>query len=181
MKQQGCSRNHLGLEWLGLLFIASILLVSLAPITTAALSEADKDYIELFNEYYEIISEDVNKAEEAYLAGEDEIYLERLDKLAEDVKSADALHSYSYGTSKQIKVRVERERIKSSVNLKNARYYAKTAYTRQDTNTYKKLREGMEHLEKAKSLLPESKVPGFSAILAIVGLLAVAYLLRRRK
>jgi|GEM_PF-5596968 len=175
------------------LFIVSMLLVALAPITVAALSKADKadtdkadkEYIEIFNEYYEIIRKDVEEAEAAYHTGKPEIYKEKIDKVVEDANDATrTLSSYSMGTSKQIYVRVATELYEASSKFWSAQMQAKYeglgAYTYDPESSFEKLKEGMEHLEKAKSLLPESKVPGFSAILAIAGLLAMTYLLRRR-
>ena len=172
------------------LFIASLLSVAFAPITVATSVEdkesvADKEYIEIFNEYYEIIRKDVEEAEAAYHTGNPEIYKEKIDKVVEDTNDATrTLSSYSMGTSKQIYVRVATELYEASSKFWSAQMQAKYeglgAYTYDPESSFENLKEGMEHLEKAKSLLPESKVPGFSAILAIAGLLAMTYLLRRR-
>ena len=169
-----------------ILFIVSMLLVSLAPITAAALSKEDKEYIEVFNDHYEIIRKDVEEAEDAYYTGSPEVFKEKVDEVSEDTHDAfGILLSYTEGTSKELRIRVQGEVLEASKKFESAKFYAcykgVCAYSYDREASFENLKKGMEHLEKAKSLLPESKVPGFSAILAIAGLLAVAYLLRRRK
>jgi PGF-CTERM protein len=167
------------------LLTVSLLSVAFASVTVVAIT-SDKEYIETFNEYYVIIKEDVREAEVAYHAGFPEVYKNRLDDLIEDVGDAtNALSVYNRGTSEQIRSRVIPEVGEASMSFWRAQMQAKYeglgAYSYDPESSFENLKEGMEHLDKAKSSLPESKVPGFSAILAIAGILVVACLVRRKR
>ena len=170
------------------LFIASLLLVAFAPITVAT-SEADKEeaeeYIEIFNEYYEIIKKDVEEAEAAYHTGNREIYKEKIDKVVKDVYDATGtleFYDIHYTSMNYVRVEFHMARSEFFIARMHAEYEGPGAqYNYDPESSFENLKEGMEHLDKAKSLLPGSKLPGFGAILAIAGVLAVAYFLRRRK
>lgn len=167
--------------------ILSVTLVQFTTITVG-LTKGDKEYIDFFNRQYDILLEDAKSAEDAYLSDEWEIYRDRVAKLSDDTKSL-LWSGYRLGISEKKLLEVDHERIEAFDGFYEANRYAYSAdaYSARAgpysasyrEESYRQLKEGIVHLEKAKNSLSEIRTPGFSTILAIAGLFAVAYLLRR--
>lgn len=167
------------------LFVVSVLLVSFTPITVGLTTE-DKEYIDFFNRQYDILLGDIKEVERAYRAGQIDSYTESLDKLVEDADNS-LWAVYSSDISKEL-WEVDYELDEAISDFGWAKWEAdyatsKTIVARHHSieTSFENFEKGVAHLENAKSLVPERKIPGFSMALAMAVLISIAYSMQRKR